>query len=68
MDTGIFWLIGLYVLEAAMFVFTLVLARRFTRSHDRDWAKESVPPAELDGHAGAVHEAQVISGERTAAT
>ncbi len=63
MSSDLFWLFGLLILEAAVFLFVLYLARRFTRSLDREWPAEAVPAA-LDGHAGPMREPQqVVAGE-----
>jgi hypothetical protein len=67
MESGIFWLLGLVVVEAAVFAFTLFLTRIFTRSHDAEWADESLS-ASPDRLSDATQEAKVVADERERAT
>jgi hypothetical protein len=63
MESGIIWLVGLVLLEAAVFVVVLVLVRTFTCSYDAEWPREPIP-ASLDGHVEAAPQAEVRADER----
>jgi hypothetical protein len=62
MDTGIIWLVGLFLLEAAVFVVVLFLVRAFTRTYDAEWPRESISTS-LDGHADAAQQVEVTAGK-----
>jgi hypothetical protein len=62
MDSGIIWLVGLVLLEAAVFVVVLFLVRTFTRSYDAAWPRELIS-ASRDGNAGAAQQAEVSADE-----
>jgi hypothetical protein len=58
MDSGIIWLVGLFLLEAAVLVLVLFLVRAFTRSYDAERPRESFS-ASVDGQADAAQPAEV---------
>jgi hypothetical protein len=63
MDSGIIWLVGLVLLEAAVFVVVLFLVRTFTHNYDAEWPWELIS-ANLDEHADAAQPADVRADER----
>lgn len=56
MWTAILWPLAVVLLEACLFVLTLVLARIFTRSHDQEWGDLEQPGQRISARSALTPE------------